>query len=52
MPAIPKSALPNATTRAAMKEARAIGKARFSDVDELMLALDSDGEKSCRNSSN
>lgn len=32
--------VPNAATQAAMAEARAIGKARFSNVDELMRDLE------------
>lgn len=32
--------VPNAATQASMAEARAIGKARFSNADELMRDLD------------
>ena len=34
--------VPNAQTRAAMHEARAMGKARFSSADELIRELDKD----------
>jgi DNA-damage-inducible protein J len=34
--------VPNAETRAAMHEARAMGKARFSSADELIRELDKD----------